>query len=79
MKSGIMQPLGRPTEVELAEKTLCQEFALRDIVGQSVAIRDQIAKARRYGRCLAFRFSPRLKIPAKPERGREAPFLVSAP
>lgn len=53
MKSGIVQPLGRPTEVELAERILSREFALRDIVGQSAAIRVQIAKARRYASCPA--------------------------
>ena len=32
---------------------MSQEFALRDIVGQSAALRAQIAKARRYARCQA--------------------------
>jgi DNA-binding NtrC family response regulator len=49
MRPGIVQP----SEVELAGKILSQEFALRDIVGQSAAIRAQITKARRFARCAA--------------------------
>ena len=50
MKSGIVQPLRGSGETELAEKGLSREFGLRDIVGQSAAIRAQVAQARCFAR-----------------------------
>jgi len=50
MKSGRVQPLGGSGETELVKKGLNREFGLRDIVGQSVAIRAQVAQARRFAR-----------------------------
>lgn len=50
MKPGMVQPLRCSGEAELVENNLGREFGLRDIVGQSAAIRAQVAQARRFAR-----------------------------
>ena len=50
MKPGMVQPLRCSGEAELVKNSLGREFGLRDIVGQSAAIRAQVAQARRFAR-----------------------------